>query len=141
MGRGSTVNPKPIWNQRTPTKRLRGPQLERRVTNLSDEWNRRYSVRRCQAKFRREEWAFTPDTYWKMWVESGRADQCGRRPDQYCMVRVDKLEAWGPHNCIIVLRRTQLKKLWQDHYRFKRYGKPEPDWNREVAECKTGNQE
>lgn len=70
----------------------------------------KYARAKAQAKFRREEWAFTADTWYNMWLDSGVIEHRGRKPHQYCMVRLDTIEAWGPHNCIIVPRRTHMKK-------------------------------
>lgn len=66
---------------------------------------------KAQAKYRRAEWAFTFEDWYQMWVDSGVMEHRGRAPHQYCMVRLDPIEAWGPHNCIIVPRRLHLKKL------------------------------
>tara|TARA_R100001509_G_scaffold165384_1_gene146786 strand:+ start:2605 stop:2955 length:351 start_codon:yes stop_codon:yes gene_type:complete len=77
---------------------------------LSRELNKRYSMAKAQAKFRGEEWAFTDETWHKLWVDSGHIEHMGRQIHQYCMVRKDPLEAWGPHNCIIVTRRKHLRK-------------------------------
>lgn len=78
--------------------------------NLEHPWNVYYARARCQAKFRREEWAFTPETWMRMWRNSGVMQYRMTQAHGYCMARMDKLEAWGPHNCVIVPRRTQLKK-------------------------------
>ena len=142
MARG--INIKPIWNKITKPLRItrRGtPQYSKRVNTLPDVWNRRYSVRRCQAKFRREEWAFTPETYMKVWLDSGRDKQCGRGPEDYCMVRIDATEAWGPHNTMIVQRKKQLTKLIFDNTHHRRTGQAPQDWSKEEAECWTGDQE
>lgn len=145
MGRGWKVNPKPIWNKpATPvgiTTRRRKPMMHKRVSQLPDLWNRRYSVARCQARFRREEWAFTPETWYATWCDSGRAEQCGPKPDDYCLVRVDRTEAWGPHNCIVVQRRKQLRKLLINSTHRRWRGETEQDWSREEAECWDGNPE
>ena len=75
----------------------------------------KYSRAKAQAKYRREEWAFTFETWYNMWLESGVIEHRGSRPHHYCMVRLDTIEAWGPHNCIIVSRRTHMKKA---HHRM-----------------------
>ena len=36
------------------------------------------------------------------------------KPWHYCMVRVDRTEAHGPHNCIIVPRRMHFKKIFHE---------------------------
>ena len=73
-------------------------------------WRDRYSRAQAQAKYRREEWAFTIDSWVGMWQDSGVAEHMGREPHQYCMVRKDRIEAWGPHNCIIITRRMKMKR-------------------------------
>jgi hypothetical protein len=73
-------------------------------------WNKRYSMAKAQAKFRKEEWAFTDVTWYGMWEKSGVKEHFGRQSHQYCMVRKDPIEAWGPHNCVIIPRRMHLKK-------------------------------
>jgi hypothetical protein len=81
---------------------------------LPHPWNIRYARSKCQAKYRREEWAFTPETWMRHWRNSGVMQHCTRRVHGYCMVRLDPIEAWGPHNCIIVPRRQALMKiLWE----------------------------
>lgn len=73
-------------------------------------WNKKYSYAKSQAKHRNQEWAFTDETWYEVWEQSGVKEHMGRQPHQYCMVRKDDIEAWGPHNCIIVPRRMHLKK-------------------------------
>ena len=73
-------------------------------------WRRKYSNTRALARYRKEEWAFTFETWDDMWETSGVKEHRGNKPHQYCMVRLDPIEAWGPHNCIIVGRRMHLKK-------------------------------
>lgn len=86
-----------------------GPKMENPM-GISYEWRRKYSTSRSQARFRQEEWAFTLESWYTMWKESGVMQYRGNRPHQYCMVRIDEIEAWGPHNCIIVSVRNHLKK-------------------------------
>ena len=69
-----------------------------------------YARQKAQAKYRREEWAFTIDTWLAMWDQSGVKQWRGSKPHEFCMVRKDEIEAWGPHNCIIVARRKHLRK-------------------------------
>lgn len=71
---------------------------------------RKYSNTRAQARMRNEEWAFTLESWLEMWTASNVYEHRGNKPHQYCMVRLDTIEAWGPHNCVIVPRRTLLKK-------------------------------
>lgn len=83
--------------------------------DLPRPWNQRYARAICQARYRREEWAFTPNTWMRMWENSGVIEHRGRRVFAYCMARVDKTEAWGPHNCIIVPRRKQMGAINTQH--------------------------
>ena len=80
-----------------PKQRIYAPEVS--------AWRRKHSISRAQAKLRKEEWAFTFETWFSMWDVSGVKDHRGNKPHQYCMVRLDNIEAWGPHNCIIVGRR------------------------------------
>ena len=87
-----------------------------------------YARQKAQAKYRGQEWAFTIDTWLEMWNRSGVKEHRGSKPHEYCMVRKDEIEAWGPHNCIIVARRMHLRKeayetwynvpktAWQDRH-------------------------
>jgi len=79
-------------------------------TGIKRKWVLAYSKARAQAKFQKQEWAFELETWYDLWESSGVMEHRGRKPHQYVMVRKDEIEAWGPHNCIIVSRRTQLKK-------------------------------
>ena len=79
--------------------------------DLPKPWNSLYARAICQARYRREEWAFTPDTWIRMWQNSGVIDHRGSKVYGYVMARVDRTEAWGPHNCIIVERRKQLASI------------------------------
>lgn len=81
-----------------------------RKYNLPHPWNVYYARARCQARYRREEWAFTEETWMRMWRNSGVMQYRMSRIQGYCMARMDKLEAWGPHNCVIVSRRSQVIK-------------------------------
>lgn len=78
--------------------------------SLEYKWSVRYSRQQAQARYRKQEWAFTDKTWFKMWEDSGVMEHMGREPHQYCMVRLDPIEAWSPKNCIIVPRRMHLKK-------------------------------
>jgi hypothetical protein len=78
---------------------------------LPAPWNVYYARARCQAIFRGAFWAFTPDTWYQMWVDSGVMRHKGRKTHQYRMVRMDPIEAYGPHNCIIVSNRMHYRKL------------------------------
>ena len=49
--------------------------------NLPAPWNRYYSRAKALAKFRNEFWAFTPETWYDMWVESGVMQYRSNRPE------------------------------------------------------------
>ena len=78
--------------------------------HIPKPWGLHYARAKAQAKSRREDWAFTPETWYRHWKLSGVMQHRMRKIQGYCMVRVDRLEAWGPHNCIIVNRRQTLLK-------------------------------
>jgi len=80
------------------------------ATGIPYPWVKAYSLAKAQAKFLRHEWAFELETWFGMWEESGVKQHRGNKPHQYCMVRLDQIEAWGPHNCIIIPRRKGLQK-------------------------------
>lgn len=98
-----------------------------KIHNLPHPWNRKYSRAQSQAKYRKEEWAFTPESWYKLWVNSGKMKHIGREPHCYCMVRKDPIEAWGPHNCIIVTRRMHLRKQAYEGF----HQLPKTDWKDE----------
>ena len=88
-----------------------GKQYNRKYEiDLPYEIRRVYSCAKAQAKFHKQEWAFSIETWWKFWEESGLWEHRGTKIHQFSMVRLDPIEAWGPHNCIIVSRRMLLKK-------------------------------
>jgi hypothetical protein len=62
------------------------------------------------------EWAFTVHSFYEVWCKSGKMDQIGAGMHGYCMVRLDPIEAYGPHNCKIVptgrLLRRNLEHNW-----------------------------
>jgi len=92
--------------------------------SISKQDRRTYSNTKAQAAYRGEEWAFTIETWLDMWETSGFKEHRGRQPHQYCMVRLDPIEAWGPHNCIIVARRMLLKKTCYEAM----LGLPKSNW-------------
>ena len=84
---------------------------------IPSPWNIYYARARCQALFRNAYWAFTPETWYQLWVDSGVMRHRGRRIHQYRMVRMDPIEAYGPHNCIIVTNRMAFRKLMYENSR------------------------
>jgi hypothetical protein len=95
-----------------------------KVYEIPSEWAKRYSKAQAQAKFRKEEWAFDQHTWLKMWLDSGVSEHLGRQPHNYCMSRKDPIEAWGPHNCVIIPRRMHLKKKAFVNF----HGYPDAPW-------------
>ena len=79
--------------------------------NLPIPWNRHYAKHKHKAYSKGHEWAFTHESWYKIWQDSGVMQYRGRRVHEYCMVRLDPIEAWGPHNCIIVERRKQMSSI------------------------------
>ena len=96
----------------------------KRKYTIEQPWRGRYARSKAQAKFRKEEWAFTDETWLKLWQDSGYSEHLGRSVHQYCMVRKDTTEAWGPHNCMIVQRRLHMKKNFWEHI----LKSPKTDW-------------
>ena len=84
---------------------------------IPSPWNIYYARARCQALYRNSFWAFTPETWYKTWVDSGVMRHKGRKIHQYRMVRMDPIEAYGPHNCIIVSNRMAYRKLIYENTR------------------------
>lgn len=94
------------------------------IYDLPKPWGRRYSNQKAQAKHRGDEWAFDENTWYKLWMDSGYSEHLGRGVHNYCMVRKDTTEAWGPHNCMIVQRRLHMKKNFWEHI----LKSPKTDW-------------
>jgi len=91
-------------------RRTRAIETYPRKYQLPEPYGTRYARSAAQARFRGEEWAFDADSWYKVWQDSGVIEHMGRAIHQYCMSRVEKTEAWGPHNCIIIARRMHFKK-------------------------------
>ena len=83
--------------------------------NLPRPWNLRYSRAKAQAAYFKQEWAFTADNWYKVWEDCGVKEHMGRNTHQYCMVRIDNIEAWAPYNVIIIPRRMHFKKLFYEY--------------------------
>jgi hypothetical protein len=62
----------------------------------------RYTQQLCAARKRKIEWLFTFETWWKMWDESGKWSQRGRKSNQYCMARKGDVGPYSPENVNIV---------------------------------------
>jgi hypothetical protein len=61
---------------------------------------------RAQANFRNEEWTLTFDEFWDLWKDKWL--ERGRKPEQYCMTRIDSEKAWDIENSIIITRHEHL---------------------------------
>jgi hypothetical protein len=62
---------------------------------------------RSQAAYRSEPWTLTIEEFFYLWPkESWRLR--GRKPDELCMIRLDRELAWSIDNCMIVSRYAQL---------------------------------
>ena len=64
---------------------------------------KRYIQQKCQADHRGIGWLFTFDTWWKMWEESGKWNERGRKTGQYCMARKGDIGPYSPENVDIIL--------------------------------------
>lgn len=83
--------------------------LNNKKYNLPKEWALKYSKAKAAAKYRNQYWAFTPETWFDMWVESGVMVHRDRQQHGYCMIRRDPIEAWSPNNCMIIPRRLYFQ--------------------------------
>tara|TARA_Y100000592_G_scaffold95648_1_gene162634 strand:- start:149 stop:517 length:369 start_codon:yes stop_codon:yes gene_type:complete len=93
--------------------------------DIPSPYNSQYARAICQARYRKEEWAFTPQTWLRQWQNSGVLKHRHGKVFGYVMCRVDPTEAWGPHNCVIVTRRQQLNSILSRSPRNKnKKGKP-----------------
>jgi hypothetical protein len=63
----------------------------------------RYIQQKCQADQRNIEWLFTFESWWKMWEESGKWNERGRKTGQYCMARKGDIGPYSPDNVDIIL--------------------------------------
>ncbi len=75
------------------------PQGKKPKYTLGAIWNKKYSMAKAQAKYRKEEWAFDPSSWLKVWELSGVMEHMGVHTHSYNMVRLDIIEAWGFECC------------------------------------------
>ena len=66
----------------------------------------RYTQQRCAARKRNIEWLFTFESWWKMWDDSGKWLERGRKLNQYCMARKGDIGPYSPDNVDIVVIST-----------------------------------
>jgi hypothetical protein len=92
----------------------------RKFPDIPKIWVRKYNVKQCYCRYKKQEWAFTVYSFYDVWKKSGVMDKISRSPSGYCMVRLDPMEAWSPNNVKIVQRGRLLmrniteiwKKTW-----------------------------
>ena len=109
----------------TTASTSRTSKMKPQKYNLPIPWNRHYAKHKHKASSKGQEWAFTHETWYKIWQDSGVMQYRGRRVHEYCMVRLDPIEAWGPHNCMIVTRRRWLQKsAYESIHRY-----PASEWH------------
>lgn len=109
-----------FWIKPEPKSR----NYPKKYPSLQMPWNLRYSRMKAQAKYRKQEFALSPEEYMQLWEDSGVKEHCGKEPHQYCMVRLDNLEAWSVKNCIIVSRRMYFRKGAYENWDYA----PRTDW-------------
>jgi hypothetical protein len=70
-----------------------------------------FMQQRNQARWRKEGWGDDLDFWtWKtVWDNSGEYERRGRKPEDYCMTRIDRTLPWTPDNIHIVRRIDHLK--------------------------------
>ena len=81
-------------------------QLEKELKELKKKIIKpqtRYIQQKCQADQRKIDWLFTFESWWKMWEESGKWEQRGRKSGQYCMARKGDIGPYSPENVDIIL--------------------------------------
>lgn len=100
---------------------------------LPEPFALRYARSKAQAKYFRQEWAFTPETWYKVWEDSGVKDHMGKQTHEYCMVRVDNTEAHGEHNCMIIPRRMYFRKQFYEY--LANYPKTDYDPHKHAYYC------
>jgi hypothetical protein len=70
-----------------------------------------FMQQRNQARWRKEGWddSFDFFTWKKIWDDSGEYANKGRKPENYCMIRIDRSHPWSPNNVEVVQRSFHLK--------------------------------
>ena len=103
---------------------ISNPNGKPKTYKIPNPYNKKFAMAKAQAKFRKEEWAFTPEEWYAFWKDSGFIEHLGKGVHQYCMVRKDPIEAWSVDNCIIVKRRTHFRKMLYENC----HNVPRTDW-------------
>lgn len=70
----------------------------------------RYMDQKSKAWARRIAWRFTFDTWYGMWLKSGKWSKRGRGPGKYCMARFGDKGPYSPENCFIAPHQKNF--LW-----------------------------
>jgi len=70
---------------------------------------KRYLQQRAQARMRKVPFTITLDEWIKLWADSGKWEQRGRRKDQYCMSRIGDKGGYELNNVFIQLQADNVK--------------------------------
>jgi hypothetical protein len=70
-----------------------------------------FMQQRNQARWRKEGWLADLDfwTWKKIWDDSGEYHNRGRKPENYCMTRIDHELPWSKDNVQVIERSVHLK--------------------------------
>jgi hypothetical protein len=70
---------------------------------------KRYLQQRAQARMRKVPFIISLDEWIKLWADSGKWEQRGRRKDQYCMSRIGDVGGYELGNVFIQLQGDNVK--------------------------------
>ena len=70
---------------------------------------KRYLQQRAQARMRKISFTITLDEWIKLWADSGKWEQRGRRKDQYCMSRIGDAGGYEVNNVFIQLQSENVR--------------------------------
>tara|TARA_A100001201_G_scaffold68984_1_gene63763 strand:- start:1422 stop:1748 length:327 start_codon:yes stop_codon:yes gene_type:complete len=94
------------------------PHGNRKYLDVPVEWVARYNRKKTYCRWKKQEWAFTPQSFYAVWKQSGVMHKISRSPSGYCMVRLDPTEAWSPKNVKIIVRGRLLMRnieiIWRN---------------------------
>lgn len=65
-----------------------------------------YLQQKTQARYRNEEWDFDFQDWLTLWGENW--NNRGRKPEQYCMTRIDNTKGWSSSNAVVKQRKQFL---------------------------------
>lgn len=102
-GRKSTPKVKSTFVRRAPRPHIwiTGPN------EFKHDMYHPWQVSKAQANFRKEGWTLTFDEFFELW--RGHWHNRGREPDNMCMTRKDKNDAWSQDNVEIITRKEHLQ--------------------------------